>query len=112
MTRSEKSKTNQRLSVFIRLCLAIVGGFIATTVVTAAIPNLLETLLGVDSAATLMWMMLLSFAVYCGFVMWIMASSDLLRTGVIMFVIIGALSVVNSYIVRLTPASQNMQQTS
>lgn len=78
------TKAPSKLSVSYRILLATVGGFILTLIVTIFTPELLLWAFGWNKATSLMWMMLLSFGVYCGLVMWIVATRKLLKTSLIL----------------------------
>ncbi|MCK7458757.1 hypothetical protein [Idiomarina aminovorans] len=82
-----------RLEITYRIMLATFGGFIFTLIVTVFTPELFLWLFGWNKATSLLWMMLLSFGVYCGLVMWIIATRKLLKTSLILLVFGIALSI-------------------
>ena len=75
-----------KLTISYRILLASVGGFLFTLIVTVFTPELFLWIFGWNKATALMWMMLLSFGVYCGLVMWIIATRNLLKTSLILLI--------------------------
>lgn len=63
-----------------RISLAILGSYIAVSIFSAAMPNLLATLFSIDKATVFLWMMILSFLFYSLLALWIISSRDLLKT--------------------------------
>jgi len=85
MTLKDKiANAPSKLTISYRVLLATVGGFIFTLIVTVFTPELFLWLFGWNKGTALMWMMLLSFGVYCGLVMWIIATRKLLKTSLIL----------------------------
>ncbi|WP_417437797.1 hypothetical protein [Idiomarina sp.] len=92
MLKDKIANAPSKLTISYRLLLATVGGFIFTLIVTVFTPELLLWAFGWNKATSLMWMMLLSFGVYCGLVMWIVATRKLLKTSLILLLCGVALS--------------------
>ncbi|MDV6314828.1 hypothetical protein [Idiomarina sp. HP20-50] len=88
------SKTSALTNAMVgyRILLAAIGGFLFTLIVTVFTPELLVWLWGWNKASSLMWMMLLSFAVYCALIMWIIATKKLLKITLILLILGGAMS--------------------
>lgn len=86
MLNDKMTQTPSKLAISYRVLLATVGGFFFTLALTVFVPELLLWIFGWNKATTLMWMMLLSFGVYCGLIMWIIATRKLLKASfVILF---------------------------
>lgn len=92
MLKNKIANAPSKLTISYRLLLATVGGFIFTLIVTVFTPELFLWAFGWNKATSLMWMMLLSFGVYCGLVMWIVATRKLLKTSLILLLCGVALS--------------------
>jgi hypothetical protein len=71
-----------------RMSLAIIGSYIAVSVFSAAIPNLLATLFGINKMTVFLWMILLSFLFYSLLVLWIISSRHLLKNSVQLAVVV------------------------
>lgn len=84
MLKDKIANAPSKLTISYRLLLATVGGFIFTLIVTVFTPELFLWAFGWNKATSLMWMMLLSFGVYCGLIMWIIATRKLLKTSLIL----------------------------
>ncbi|MGO3445680.1 MULTISPECIES: hypothetical protein [Pseudoalteromonas] len=65
-----------------RIGLAIIGSYIAVSVFSAAIPNVLSTLFSINKATVFLWMILLSFLLYSLLVLWVISSRHLLKTSI------------------------------
>ncbi|EKE87078.1 hypothetical protein [Idiomarina xiamenensis] len=74
------------LPTLYRWTLAALGGFALTVCLSVFIPELTLWLWNWSKATVLMWMLLLSFAIYSALFMWVIATRRLLRTSVIMLV--------------------------
>lgn len=72
------------LLLLVRVMLAILGGYILTSVLVAAIPIWLNQNINLNKTSVFLWMMLSSFAIYTGLILWIVASKRLLRTSIIL----------------------------
>lgn len=70
------------MSLSWRVGLAIIGSYIAVSLLCAVIPNLLTIFFSISKATAYLWMMLSSFLLYSLFVLWIISSRRLLRTSV------------------------------
>lgn len=93
MFQNTAMKTPGRLLVSYRILLAAFGGFLFTLILSVFLPEAFLWLWGWNKATSLMWMMLLSFGIYCALIMWIIATRKLLRTSIILLLLGVSMSV-------------------
>ena len=71
-----------------RLLLAIVSGFIMTSLFSVWLPQMLHMVFDVQLTPSFIWALLSGFAIYCCLIMWLVASQNLKRDSVIVGVLI------------------------
>ncbi|QJR80708.1 hypothetical protein CA267_007910 [Alteromonas pelagimontana] len=74
-----------------RIVMAIVGGFVLTSLFAVWLPELLFSHFGVDKIRTFLWCLLFAFALYCVLIIWVISTHHLLRSSLIMLLIAGVL---------------------